>query len=153
MVNMNSFETAVKATADIADSYEKGLGALGSDSKYVAIEKKETRLIDGSVDIDNSTKDRYPDDERWDYVISFKGKAFFMEIHPATAGEVKKMEGKLKWLMQWLKQNAPLLDQYPQGKPRFSWIHSGKGGLPKTAPEYRRAALMGIPPVNLLVLS
>ncbi len=141
---MNSFEKAVAAVPDVAGGYCQGLAALGSDSRYVTV--GNTRNIDGSVDIDTCTKTLYPDANRWDYAISYAGKAYFMEIHPATGGMVKEMEAKLAWLKLWLKQKAKPLEAYPAGSPRFSWVHSGKCGLSKTSTEYRRAALMGLIP-------
>ena len=147
---MNNFEKAVVAVTDVAEGYRQGLTALGADSRYVTVAC--TRKLEGSVDIDTCTKERYPNDNRWDYVISYSGMAFFMEVHPATGGMVKEMEAKLKWLKEWLKQKALPLDVYPVGSPRFNWIHSGKCGLAKTSPEYRRAAMMGMIPQKSLRL-
>lgn len=147
---MNSFEKAVAMVPDVANGYRPGLAALGSDSRYVMVEKP--RSIDGSVDIDTCTKTLYPDANRWDYVISYAGCAYYVEIHPATGGMVKEMEAKLAWLKQWLKQKAKPLENYPAGSPRFSWIHSGKCGLSKTSAEYRKTAMMGLIPRNCLRL-
>ena len=147
---MNKFEAVVKTVKDISTGYKSGLGALGADSRYIAA--KETRKLDGSVDIDACTHDKYPDANRWDYVLSYEGRAFFVEVHPATGGTVKEMEAKLGWLKRWLRQQAGSLDAYPSGKPRFTWVSSGKCGLLKSSPEYRRAAVLGLLPVRMMVL-
>lgn len=147
---MNNFETTVVAIPDIADGYRKGLGALGADSSVVSV--KSPKMIDGSVNIDNCTQKLYPNDNRWDYVLSYKGKAYFVEVHPATEGEVKVMEAKLNWLKKWLKQKARLLDDYPKGTPRFTWVHSGKCGIAKTSKEYKKAAMLGLVLKNRLSL-
>ena len=147
---MNSFEKVIVAVPDIANGYCQGLAALKSDSKYVLV--RDTRKLDGSVDIDTCTKSIYHDANRGDYVVSYDRKAFFLEIHPATGGMVKEMEAKLAWLKQWLKQKAGALDDYPSGMPRFNWVHSGKCGLSKTSTEYRRAAIMGLIPKKNLQL-
>lgn len=144
MASMNSFEKAVASVPDVAGGYCQGLAALGSDSRYVTV--GETRSLDGSVNIDSCTKSLYPDANRWDYVISYAGKAYYVEVHPATGGMVKVMEAKLAWLKQWLRQKAKPLEEYPAGSPRFSWVHTGKCGLSKTSTEYRRAAMMGLIP-------
>lgn len=140
---MNKFEQTVSVVSDIAGGYRRGLGALsGAYSKYVGA--ADNRMIDGSVDIDNCTKNKYPSANRWDYVISYSGKAYYLEVHPATEGTVKEMEAKLKWLKDWLKSKAIALDEYPSGKPRFTWVHSGKCGLSKTSSEFKKAAMLGL---------
>lgn len=147
---MSSFEAVVKTVPDISNGYKSGLGALGANSRYVSV--KDTRKLDGSVDIDACTHSKYPDEHRWDYVFSYGERAFFVEVHPATGGSVKEMKAKLEWLQTWLKQQAKPLDDYSSGKPRFSWISSGKCGLLKSSPEYRRAAMLGLLPVKMIVL-
>jgi len=148
---MNSFEAAVSSVGDLLDGFCPGLRALGANSRYILA--KETRKVDGSVDIDACTHDKYPDDHRWDYVLSYDGKAYFVEIHPATGGKVKEMEAKLIWLKRWLKQQAEALDVYPAGTPRFTWVRSGKCGLLKSSPEYRKAATLGLVPVKEMKLT
>ena len=147
---MNEFEAVVKAVTDISTGYKSGLSALGANSRYISL--KYTRKLDGSVDIDSCTHDKYPDEHRWDYVLSYDGQAFFVEVHPATGGTVKEMEAKLIWLKQWLKQKARNLESYPSGKPRYTWISSGKCGILKSSPEYRRAAVLGLLPMKILRL-
>lgn len=147
---MNDFEKVVIAVADIAMGFRQGLQALGNNSVFVNV--TESRLLDGSTDIDTCTRNLYPNAHRWDYVISYKGKAYYLEVHPATGGTVKEMESKITWLKCWLKQKATALDAYPSGVPRFSWVHSGKCGLSKTSTEYRRAAMIGLIPARMLNL-
>lgn len=147
---MNRFEAVVKAVPDISNGYRSGLSAMGTNSQFISA--KDTRKLGGSVDIDDCTHDNYPDDNRWDYVLSYDDHAFFVEVHPTTGGTVKEMEAKLKWLKSWLKQHAQPLDAYPSGCPRFTWVSSGKCGLLKSSPEYRRAAMLGLLPVKKLVL-
>lgn len=148
---MNKFEQVVTSVPDIAGGYHRGLSALsGAYSKYV--KPSNSRMIDGSVDIDTCTKEKYPAANRWDYVISYNGKAYFLEVHPATQGSVKEMEAKLKWLKDWLMNKAKVLDTYPSGKPRFTWVHSGKCGLSKTSAEFRKAAMLGLVLTNGLNL-
>lgn len=150
MANMNSFKNTIEKTPDISTGYRSGLGALGANSKYVTA--TSTHLLEGSVDIDGCTEKLYPHANRWDYVISYNGKAFFLEVHPATGGEVKVVAAKREWLLSWLKQKASALNSYPVGSPKLTWVHSGKCGLSKTSTEYRRAALVGLIPTNILRL-
>ena len=57
------------------------------------------RFIDRSVDIDDCTRKLYPNGNRWDYVISYRGKAYYLEVHPATAEKVKEVIAKKQWLL------------------------------------------------------
>lgn len=139
---MNNFEKIVSETHDISKGYCSGLSALKSDASYVVV--NAPRQLDGSVDIDTCTKALYPKESRWDYVVSYNGKAFFMEVHPATVGEIKEVEKKLGWLKQWLEDKAKSLGAYPYGVPRFTWVHSGKCGLSKESREYKRMAQKGL---------
>lgn len=151
METMNKFERIVVQVPDIVGGYSQGLKALvGKYSQYVAV--ADSRSIDGSVDIDACTEDKYPAENRWDYVISYQGRAYYLEIHPATNGSVKEVEAKLKWLKNWLSQKAVALNGYPSGMPRFTWVHSGKCGLSKTSTEYKRASILGMAPTNILRL-
>ncbi len=149
---MNKFEETVAKVPDIAGGYHQGLQALESrDLQYVSV--SDSRSLDGSVAIDSCTKSKYPSGNRWDYVISYKERAYFMEVHPATNGSVIEMDAKLKWVKDWLKDKAPALDSYPSGNPRFTWVHSGRYGLLKSTSEYRKAAKLGLIPVKRLTLS
>ena len=150
MESMSKFEAIVRSVTDISEGYKPGLSAMGANSRYVLA--KDTRKLDGSVDIDACTHDKYQGDHRWDYVLSYDERAFFVEVHPTTGGEVKEMEAKIGWLKAWLKQHAKPLNEFPSGKPRFTWVSSGKCGLLKSSPEYRRAAMLGLLPVKMLVL-
>lgn len=85
----NPFQKAVTDCAEIADALKPELSAMGGYSTLVKIEN--TRLIDGSVDIDNAVKKLYPNDSRWDYVIGYNGNAYFIEIHPADTKNVDEM--------------------------------------------------------------
>ena len=146
---MNDFEKTIAKVPEIAYGYCRGLKALKHDSQYVFA---DSRLLDGSVNIDDCTKCKYPSSNRWDYVISYKGQAYFLEVHPATNGSVKEVIAKLMWVKGWLKEVAYELDLYPSGTPRFNWVHSGKCGLLKSSKEYKKAAMFGLVPVNKLNL-
>lgn len=141
----NTFRLAIEKVDDIKSAYRNGLQALVK-ADLEKIKVKEARKIEGSVDIDTSTRKLYPNDARWDYVISYAGLAYFVEVHPATNGEVKTMMAKKQWLQNWLKQKATTLNEYPSAKPRFYWLQSGKCGILKTSPEYKLAAMAGILP-------
>ncbi len=149
--NKNLFQQTIEGVVDVQHAYHSGLSALKQfDALKVTIDSP--RLLDGSVDIDSSTKSKYPDAKRWDYVLSFAGKAFYVEVHPATNGEVKEIKAKKAWLEQWLREKASALNDYPSAVPRYYWIQSGKCGILKNSPEYFCAAKEGLLPQSRLVL-
>ncbi len=94
-------KAAVDATPDVRGKYCVGLKALRPGDR-AKISVGNTGKIGGSIDIDTSTKNIYPDSHRWDYAIEYKEEIYFIEIHPASTAEVSTMIGKLDWLKSWL---------------------------------------------------
>lgn len=137
------FEEVINATPDVTGKYQKGLAALGSYS--IKIEVEDSQLIDGSLDIDNTVKKLYPEDARWDYAVSYNGKVYFVEVHPAMTSEVTKILAKLAWLKQWLKQQAPLMDEIKAEVP-YHWVQVSNCTILPTSPQYRRLAAAGLLP-------
>ena len=147
---MLAFEKAVKATPGISHCYQPGLRALGSHSSK--IQPADTRCCEGSVDLDACLQTRYPDDNRWDYVLSYKKKAYFVEVHPAQTSEVETVLKKLSWLKNWIATHAPLVHKQKAANPYY-WIASGKVNILKTSQQYRRVAQAGLMPVSVLKLA
>lgn len=40
--------------------------------------------LEGSVDIDKATAKIYPNDNRWDYALSYDGEEFFIVVHTGS---------------------------------------------------------------------
>lgn len=55
----SNFQKAVEGTTDIATRYRRGLQALKS-SERGSVVATDTRLLDGSVDIDTAVQEKYP---------------------------------------------------------------------------------------------
>lgn len=138
MGNKLSFREAVKATKEVAAGFCSGLQALGSNS--VVVKVKDKREINGSVDIDTITKSLYPGDSRWDYVIGYKGNAYFVEVHPADTKNVDEVIKKKMWLEDWLKNSAPELKKIEAANFPYYWVPSGRVAILKNSPQYRRIA-------------
>ena len=139
----SSFQKAVEGTPDISTAYKSGLQALNSSARG-AIVVADTRLLDGSVDIDTAVQEKYPNDNRWDYAIGYSEKVCYVEVHPAYTSEVSTIEKKLKWLKAWLKEKAPLLDAIPKATPPFVWAQTGKGAILPQSSQAKRLATLGI---------
>lgn len=137
------FQEAVQATPDVAGAYRPGLQALRAmDRDRVSAAKP--RSLAGSVDLDGALQAAKPDDPRWDYGIGAKsaGEAmvFWVEVHPATEGEIDVVLAKLTWLKQWLQDSAVALNGFPR---EFVWISSGRAAITQKSPKLRRLALAG----------
>lgn len=134
---VNVFQQAVLATPDVSSGYCKGLQAMKSKSSVLKV--SDTRKLQGSVDIDDNTKNLYPQDARWDYAVGYNDKAYFVEVHPANTSNVVEMINKAKWLESWLKNKAVDLGKIREDK--LYWIPSGKIAILKGSSQYRQLAL------------
>ena len=139
----SGFQKAVEGTPDISTAYRSGLQALKRSDRG-AFDVADTRLLDGSVDIDTAVQEKYPNENRWDYAIGYSGKVCYVEVHPAYTSEVSVVENKLRWLKTWLKEKVPLLDAIPKATPAFVWVQTGKGGILPQSSQAKRLATLGI---------
>lgn len=138
-----SFRDAVRATPDIAGAYRPGLRALRAMDRD-RVSATRPRNLTGSVDLDAALRANRPDDPRWDYGIGahLAGVAmvFWVEVHPATEGEIDAVLAKLAWLKQWLRDSAEALNGFPR---EFVWISSGRAAITQKSPKLKRLALAG----------
>jgi hypothetical protein len=147
--NIMTFREAVELTPDITNGYQVGLQAFGQCHNKIHV--SDTRLIDGSVDIDACTEKKYPDENRWDYVLSYNRKVYFVEVHPACTSEVNVVLKKLQWLKDWLNRQAPNINKQKAPQPYY-WVQSGKNAILKTSSQYRRISQSNLKPISLLRL-
>ena len=147
--NNNTFKKAVEATPDIENCYQPGLKSLGVHSSKITLDN--TSLSEGSVDIDTCVTSKYPNDSRWDYCLSYKGKTYFVEVHTANTREVGAVLKKLQWLKDWLISNAPELIKLKAKQP-FYWIQSGNYSILPNSKQERRMAQVGLKPIPKLHL-
>ena len=133
------FKEAIQKTTEIKDALKPGLQALGANSQKVRL--GDSRLCQGSVDLDNHLKDQYPNDNRWDYVFGYSDQAYFVEVHPAHTSEVRTVIQKLQWLRFWINSKAPELHVM---KKRYSWIATNGTHILKDSKEARMLAENGL---------
>ena len=146
-----TFKQAVEATPDVATGFRTGLNALGPYRSKITV--SDTRLLQGSVDIDTCTATKYPNSNRWDYSFAYNGQVFFIEVHSANSSEVSTVLRKLKWLREWLNEKAPEINkQKAKSQTAFYWIQSKNFAIPKTSPQYRAAEAAGLKPIANLSL-
>lgn len=133
----DAFTEAVKNTPEISLGLRSGLQALKNDTG--GVKATDNRKLNGSVDIDETTKNLYPEASRWDYVIGYEGKAYFLEVHSANTSDVDDMLKKADWLRQWLNTQAPELKAI-SGSNCFYWVSPGAYNIAPHSPQARKLA-------------
>ena len=125
MLPKSRLQEAVKGIGGLDKHFEKGLGAVKGEYRN-RITAEEPRFFNGSLDIDKAKSKTEPTANRWDYAIEYNGEVFFVEVHPGSTRDVSIILKKLKWLKQWLKNEAKAIDvlKTKRATPYF-WIHTG----------------------------
>jgi hypothetical protein len=145
------FKNAVEQTEEVANCFQSGLSALGNHSSKIQVANK--RDLQGSIDIDNCTRQKYPSSNRWDYAFAYAGEIFFVEVHSAQTSEVATVLKKLTWLKDWLKRSAPEINKMKAvSQTPFYWIQSKGFAIPSQSRQYRLAVTKGLKPVSKIVL-
>lgn len=133
-----TFKSIVQAIPAIAGAYREGLQAL-ENKDAGKVKPQNPRKLSGSVYLDKCLKTTNPHDARWDYVIGYREKAYFVEVHPANTSNVDEVVKKKKWLDVWLKTNALDLKAMMAGTGYY-WIASGKVAILPNSPQARKIA-------------
>jgi hypothetical protein len=144
----NKFKKTIEATQEVKNCYQNGLQALGKYSSKIELEN--TSKCEGSIDLDVCLLTTYPQDNRWDYVFSYKGHTYFVEVHSAHTSEVNVVLQKLEWLKDWLPNKAPEIHQL--SPKSFYWIQSNGYHIAKNSRQEKQLAQKGLRPVNKLKL-
>lgn len=140
-----SFRAGTAACADLKPYYRRGLRGLRVADR-VRICASDPRKLTGSIDIDSALKQRLPAAPRWDYAIGYEPDSgrdevvHWVEVHPATDGEVGTVKRKLAWLKHWMRENARELAAMER---RFIWVASGRSALSPVSPARRSLAQAG----------
>lgn len=132
-----SFQAAVEAADHLV--LKPGLSAVKKGEGKARIVQGSSEIT-GSVAMDDDCRRAYPNDARWDYVIGVQAKktttAFFVEVHSAETSEVRKMEAKLEWLLQYLQGDSQeALRKLPR---QLHWVASGRVNIPRNTPQFKR---------------
>lgn len=141
------FREAV-ANSEVRGSYCSGLQALTERDRN-RLSCQNPRKISGSLNLDATLAQIYPNAPRWDYGIGIrktvsKDKAIWIEVHPGDANQVSKIIEKLTWLKNWLGNNARDLLTITEGDYPYIWVASGRVSFQKTSPQAKRLAKEGI---------
>lgn len=148
--NPNSclLKAAVEQTEDVKGNFKVGFGAIKNNERQKFV-VPDPRLIGGSLDIDSSTKAKYPDASRWDYAVEYNNETFFIEIHPGSTSEIPTVIAKLDWLKQWLKEKAPEIDALKSKEKRpYQWVFTNNFAILPNSRYARQLSLLGIIPTK-----
>ena len=139
-----TFKQAVEAIPHLgAAAFRRGIQALTAADR-ARIECANSRALSGSVNIDVSLQPAFPNDPRWDYAIGYRrGREtlFWVEVHPASQGDVAEVQNKFTWLKGWLTDDGETLRQF---EAQFIWISSGRTTFTQSSPTLRRLAQQGV---------
>ena len=135
-----SFREDILATFKIANCFKDGLNSI--DGVYKSYFKcKDTRKIEGSIDIDKCLKQDYPSSNRWDYLIGYKGHYYFVEVHGGSTSDISVVIAKKSWLISWLReQSSPILKR----EYSFHWVTTKHVTIRKGSPQQRKLNASGI---------
>ena len=146
-----TFEEAVKLTRHLGkDAIRPGFQALEAVDRS-RVECADTRSLSGSVNIDRSLQPVAPNASRWDYAICYNAGSqvvYWVEVHPASPGDVAEVERKFLWLRNWLKEDGQRLYAFER---HFVWIASGRSSFTQGSPQVRRLAQLGVRTVGRLL--
>jgi hypothetical protein len=146
IISQTQFKAAVEKTKQVKDAYQKGLKALGPHSKKITL--KDASHCEGSIDIDTTLASIYPNSNRWDYCFSYKGEAFFVEVHPANTSDVQTVINKHEWLKNWLRDQAPEIGNLTaKSRQPFYWIQTNGFHI---IPHSRQFVLLGQKNIRLI---
>lgn len=144
-VEIKTLATVCLSNDTLKSFFQNGLGALKKAEK-IYVKVPDTKLIGGSVALDDAAKEFYPQSNRWDYAIEYEGNTFFIEIHPASTSEIDCVIEKVKFVKEWLRNNCPDILELPYkevGARCFYWVSSGGTDL-RITPGSRQAKKLAL---------
>ena len=134
----SAFRDAIEAADHLR--WRGGLQAVKRGEGKGQIVARDSLCLLGSADIDGDCTAAQPNSERWDYVIGYnrfgKAVAHYVEVHSAQTSEVSKIEGKLQWLLDFLRQDHQ--QELKRLPAEFHWVASGRINIPRHTPQFRR---------------
>lgn len=146
-----AFQIAVENTPDVKNGFCVGLKAVKNSDRN-KVDATDPKKIQGSLDIDGQVWKKYPDDNRWDYALSYDDKIYFFEVHSASTSEVDAVIKKLGWLKDWLKNKAPEINKLQKGNQPYTWVQSGSYSILSLGSYAKKLAVNGIKVANSLKL-
>ncbi|WP_456326827.1 hypothetical protein [Palaeococcus sp. (in: euryarchaeotes)] len=126
-----AFLEKVEETHGLKECLKTGLQALTQQYRR-KIRARDSRKINGSIFLEECVNGR------WDYIIGYNDKTFFVEIHPVKTSEVENVLDKLFWLRRW-KENTPFKDD-----SNFFWLSTNGVGILKRSSYWKKVHKQGL---------
>jgi hypothetical protein len=124
--------------------YRGGLAAILAADRN-AITCTNSKIIDGSMYLDDLLAGLYPGCKTWDYGIGVTRNArdvlLFVEVHPAHTSHVSEVIEKHETLQRWLRGHGKPLAQVEH---TCVWVASGPTRIPNHAPQVKLLAKHGL---------
>ena len=137
-----TFQMAIDRTPEVNGAWQPGLQALLEVDRN-RIQVNQPRRLGGSVNVEECLTKKYPDQRQWDYAVGFQPTnledevVYWIEVHPASEGEVSVVLAKLRALKTWLVSNGPTLNMMRRA---FVWISSNRTSFSSRSSMARRMA-------------
>lgn len=151
-IRVQSLAGICSADDRIKPYFQNGIGALKKADRQ-AVKEPDTKLLGGSVALDEAARNEFPLANRWDYAIEYDGDLFFIEIHPAFTSEIDCVISKVRFVNKWVSDNYPDILKLPKkesGARCFYWVSSGSTDMRITpgSQQAKKLALNHIRPVG-----
>jgi hypothetical protein len=138
MPKVNDFQKAINATVHL--KWRVGLSAVKKGEGKGQINVSNRKVLLGNAYMDGDCASDFPNTCRWDYAIGYyranRTIAYFVEVHSAETSEISKMERKLQWLFDYLREDSQ--HELCALKREIHWVASGRINIPKHTPQYRK---------------
>jgi hypothetical protein len=141
-----TFKVALEQTPDVNNRWCDGLQALRAEDRP-HVQAENTRQLRGSADIDAALLKKEPNANRWDFGISYQHNdrkeevIYWTEMHTASDSEVSVVIRKAQWLVNWLKNSAPKLNDFERD---IVWVSSGATSMTLSNPQRKQMSQVGL---------
>lgn len=130
---------ALVPESDLLPAVREDMSAVARKDRGL-FEADVQALVRQSLDLDAALRDRYPNDPRWDYLLSTETLLFGVEPHKARGSEVgdviRKKQSAEDHLRGQLRSHVRI--------QKWLWVTRGKVTLGRTESAYRRLSKAGI---------
>ncbi len=118
-----------------------GLSGVASSDRALIAASLRTRVGD-SIDLDEATRVEYPEDNRWDYLLSVPGEGLLVGVEPHSGkdSEISVVIAKKRHARDYLRNH--LVDGHRIS--RWFWVSRGAVGFSRMEPAIRRLDQNGI---------
>jgi hypothetical protein len=114
------------AESRLMQDVKDGVGAMLSSDRSLIHTDDRPKVAD-SLDLDSATEEAFPNDHRWDYILSLPGASKLVGLEPHTAGDhevrvvIRKKQNAQAFLRDHLRPGRYVREWY--------WVTAGRVGF------------------------